>query len=55
MYLIKMKFQMIVGNNIEEDCLCDSEYMLNIMPKVVVTIRENFHCIPREKTIFSHG
>ena len=33
---------MIVGDKMEEDGLCDSEYMLNNIPKVAVMMREKF-------------
>ena len=41
-----MQFQMIVGKEIRKDCSCDSECIINIMPKVSVTMQENFHWIP---------
>ena len=47
--LIKVQVKMIVGKNIEEDCSCDSGYIINIMPKVSVTMQENFHWIPKGK------
>ena len=40
---------MIGGDKIEDYCSCDSEYMGNIMPKIAVAMRENFHWIPKEK------
>ena len=36
MDLIKVQFQMIVGKEIRKDCSCDSECIINIMPKVSV-------------------
>ena len=52
---IKVQVQMIVGDKIYEECLCDSEYILDIIPNVAVAMREMFYWIPKEKTIFSNG
>ena len=48
-YLIKVQVQIIFGDDIEEDFSCDSEYMLNIMSKVAVVMRDFFHYITNIK------
>ena len=50
--LIRVQDQIIVGDKIKEDCLCDSEHMLNIMTKVAVAMREKFHLISKVKKLY---
>ena len=47
---VKVRYQ--VGDEIEEDCSCDSEYMLLAMNRVGTAIRKAYHWIPITQTCY---
>ena len=40
------------GDEVEEDCSCDSTYMLDVMPHVAIALREAFHWVSATETIY---
>ena len=50
--LINVQVQMVFWNDTNADCVCDSYYMLNILPKVTVVIRKNCHYVPKENKLY---
>ena len=40
------------GDEVDEDCTCDSEFMLETMPEVGQRLRECYSWIPQEQTIY---
>ena len=40
------------GDEVEEDCSCDSKYMLGAMNRVGEAIRARYHWIPREESCY---
>ena len=43
---------MKIGDVVERDCSCDSNYMLTAMDRVGVKIREKFHWVPQSEVCY---
>jgi hypothetical protein len=43
---------MRIGDEVDEDASCDSKFMLECMPRLGAALRERFHWVPPNETIF---
>jgi hypothetical protein len=40
------------GDIVDEDITCNSEFMLDIMPRIGMEIREKYHWVPRGESVY---
>ena len=49
---LNLVVQQRAGDVVEEDCSCDSLFMLEIMLKVAQSMRQSFYWVPQEEKLF---
>jgi hypothetical protein len=49
---LELSIRLPAGTAVTEDISCDSNYMLDVMPRIGAAIRQNYPWIPRDKTIY---
>jgi hypothetical protein len=49
---LELFVHMRVGDEVDEDTSCDSKFMLECMPRVGAALRETFHWVPPNETVY---
>ena len=49
---IELHVRLQAGDITQEDCSCDSDFMLKIMPRVATAMREKFSWVPNETPLY---
>ena len=50
--VVELHIKMIKGSFIEKDCSCDSDFMLRTLPQVGQKIRQAYHWLPADESIY---